>query len=274
MRAHFVDLGGIRTRYYTAGQGPALLLVHGVGASADTFVRNIDPLGERFAVYALDLIGHGFADARDMAGEVPQAAQLDHVFRFVDALKLDRYAFAGSSFGGMIGALAYFARPRAMTHLVLIGAPVFDSPAELERAAHDAQANQKSALAHPTLAAIRQRNIGSNFVKTDTFEEILLNQLTAFALPGRQQAFLQTTDGIVASAHDRRYHLHDRLEQLAVPTLVVIGRHDPRAKWQRALEGATRMPNCRVDIFEECGHKPFSEHATKFNRAMIEFLAR
>lgn len=272
MRVHFIDLGGIRTRYYAAGRGPALLLVHGVGASADTFVRNIDPLAEHFSVYALDLIGHGFADARDMAGEVPQATQLEHVFRFIDAVKIERYAFAGASFGGMIGALAYFAQPAAMTHLILIGAPVFDTPAELEQAARDAQTNQKAALAAPTLAAIRNRNIGSNFIKTDTFEEILLNQLTAFAFPGRAEAFLQTIDGIVRSARDPRFHVHDRLEQMKVPTLVIIGRHDPRAKWERAIEGAKRMPNAAVDIFEDCGHKPFSEHAAKFNRAMVAFL--
>ncbi|MSP52222.1 MAG: alpha/beta hydrolase [Alphaproteobacteria bacterium] len=272
MRAGFVSLGGVRTRHYWAGHGPNLLLVHGVGASADTFVRNIDVLGEHFSVFALDLIGHGFTEARDMEDEVPQVAQLEHVFRFTDALGLKSYAFAGSSFGGMIGALGYFSRPSAMTHLVLIGAPVFDTPAELEKAARDAKANQTTALAAPTLETLRKRNVGSNFVKTDTFEEILLNQLTAFALPGRQRAFEQTTDGIVRWANDPRYHVHDRLEQIEVPTLVVIGRHDPRAKWERAVEGAKRMPNCRVDLFEDCGHKPFSEYASRFNRAMIEFL--
>ena len=273
MRASFVQVNGIRTRYYRAGNsGPNLVLVHGVGAAADTWVRNIDVLAEHVSVFALDLIGHGFSDTIDMADAVPQDVQLGHLFGFIDQLGIDLYTLAGSSFGGMISALACLQRPDQVDRLVLIGAPVFDTPAELEQAARDAQANQSKALAAPSVAMIRQRNIGSNFLKNDFFEEIVLSQLTAFALPGRSQAFADTIEGVVRSANDPKWHVHDRLEQMSCPTLVAIGRQDPRAKWQRALEGQRRMPDCRVEIFEDCGHKPQSEYADKFNRLMIDFL--
>ena len=227
MRASFVPVNGIRTRYYHGGDsGPNLVLVHGVGAAADTWVRNIDALAEHFSVYALDLIGHGY----------------------FDRLGMDRYTLAGSSFGGMISALAYFERPHQLDKLVLVGAPVFDTPEELEKAARDAQANQSAALAAPSAAMIRERNIGSSYLKGDVFEEIILSQLTAFALPGRQQAFTETIEGVVRSADDPEWHVRHRLAEMNVPTLVVIGRHDPRASWQRALEGQGRMPDCRVEI--------------------------
>ena len=273
MRASFVDVNGIRTRYYHAGQdGPNLILVHGVGAAADTWVRNIDALAAHFSVFAPDLIGHGYTDSIDMANAVPQEVQLGHLFGFIDRLGIDRYTLAGSSFGGMISALAYFARPDQIEKLVLIGAPVFDTPSELEKAARDAQANQTGALTSPSAAMIRQRNIGSNHIKTDFFDEIVLCQLTAFALPGRREAFAQTIDGVVRTARNAQWHVHHRLPELAAPTLVVIGRQDPRAKWQRACEGQKQMPDCRVEIFESCGHKPQSEYAEKFNRLLIEFV--
>ena len=62
MRASFIDVGGITTRYLHAGEdhGQALLLIHGGGVAADTWLRNIEPLGREFAVYAPDNIGHGF----------------------------------------------------------------------------------------------------------------------------------------------------------------------------------------------------------------------
>ena len=273
MRASFVPVNGIRTRYYHGGDsGPNLVLVHGVGAAADTWVRNIDALAEHFSVYALDLIGHGYSDSIDMADAVPQEVQLQHLFGFVDRLGMDRYTLAGSSFGGMISALAYFERPHQLDKLVLVGAPVFDTPEELEKAARDAQANQSAALAAPSAAMIRERNIGSSYLKGDVFEEIILSQLTAFALPGRQQAFTETIEGVVRSADDPEWHVRHRLAEMNVPTLVVIGRHDPRASWQRALEGQGRMPDCRVEIFDACGHKPQSEYADKFNRLMISFV--
>ena len=274
MRASFVRVNGLRTRYYhAANHGPNLVLVHGVGAAADTWVRNVDTLAEHCSVYAPDLIGHGFSDAIGMADAVPQEVQLSHLFGFIDQLGLDHYTLAGSSFGGMISALAALQRPDQLDKLVLIGAPVFDTPAELEKAARDAQANQSQALAAPSAAMIRQRNIGSNFLKDDFFDEIVLSQLTAFALPGRLQAFADTIEGVVRTANDPEWHVHHRLEEIKCPTLVVIGRQDPRAKWQRALEGQLRMQDCRVEIFEDCGHKPQSEYANEFNRLLIEFVA-
>ena len=217
-------------------------------------------------------MGHGYSDAIDMAGAVPQDVQLQHLFGFVDQLGIDCYTLAGSSFGGMISALSYFQRPDPLDKLVLIGAPVFDTPAELEKAARDAQANHSRALAAPSAAAIRERNIGSNYLKDDFLDEIVLSQLTAYALPGRLQLFADTIEGVVRIINDPEWHVHHRLEQMNVPTLIVIGRHDPRAKWERALEGQQRMPNCRVEIFEACGHKPQSEYADKFNQLMIEFV--
>ena len=114
-------------------------------------MRNIDALAEHCSVYALDLIGHGFSDAIDMADAVPQEVQLQHLFGWIHQLELDRYTLAGSSFGGMISALAYFARPDQIDKLVLIGAPVFDTPAELEKAARDAQAINRKPSPHPRL---------------------------------------------------------------------------------------------------------------------------
>jgi pimeloyl-ACP methyl ester carboxylesterase len=205
---------------------------------------------------------------------VPQEVQLRHLFGFIDQLGLGCYTLVGSSFGGMISALAALERPDQLDKLVLVGAPVFDTPAELEKAARDAQANQSQALAAPSAAMIRQRNIGSNFLKDDFFDEIVLGQLTAFALPGRLQAFADTIEGVVRTASEPEWHVHHRLEKIKCPTLVVIGRQDPRAKWERALEGQPRMPDCQVEIFEDCGHKPQAEYANDFNELLTKFIAK
>ena len=61
---------------------------------------------------------------------------------------------------------------------------------------------------------IRQRNIGSNFLKDDFFDEIILSQLTAFALPGRLQAFADTIEGVVRTVNDPEWHVHHRLEEM------------------------------------------------------------
>ena len=67
MRVAFTDVDGIRTRYFYEGSGPTLVLIHGLGISADSWTRNIDALAEHFTVYAPDMIGHGFTGFAGLA---------------------------------------------------------------------------------------------------------------------------------------------------------------------------------------------------------------
>jgi pimeloyl-ACP methyl ester carboxylesterase len=129
------------------------------------------------------------------------------------------------------------------------------------------------ALTNPSRESIRKRNVGSNFDKSDVFEEIVLAQLTAFALPGRIDMFRYTTEGLRASTDQPEHQVYDRLERIAVPTLVISGRDDPRADWRVVEREAKRLPKARVVMFDCCGHKPFSEQAPLFIETVAGFLA-
>jgi 2-hydroxy-6-oxonona-2,4-dienedioate hydrolase len=273
MKVRFVEIEGVRTRYYVAGSGPALLLIHGVGSSADSWARCIDLLGERSTVYAVDLIGHGFSDAVDFVGKPPQELQLKHLFGFVDALGLSRYAVAGASFGGLLAALMYFERPSQVDKLVLIGSGSVFNPADDQVEVLQAVLrNQIAAAEDPTPDTIRARNAGSTYQKADVFEEIVLTLLTSYALPDRARALRQTVEGLIATVNSKELRVLERLEQIAVPTLVVTGREDPRTDWKHVEAGHKRMPDCVMRIVEKCGHKPYSEHPREFSEAVLAFL--
>ena len=273
MRVHFIDVGGIRTRYYVAGTGRPLLLIHGVGSSADSWVRCIELLARRHAVYAIDLIGHGFTDAADLSGAPPQETQLRHLLGFVDALGLECCSIAGASFGALLAALMYLERPAHVEKLVLVGSGSVFSPAEAQVAALQAVLrNQIAAAENPSPQTVRARNAGSTYRQADVFEEIVLVQLTSYALPDRAQALRQTVEGLIATVHSDRYRVLGRLEQIAAPTLVITGRQDPRVDWRHAEAGQKRMPDCTVRIVEHCGHKPYSEHPREFAEAVNAFL--
>ncbi|MHC4067457.1 MAG: alpha/beta fold hydrolase, partial [Planctomycetota bacterium] len=100
MRIKFVDAGGIRTRLLYAGDPahPPLLLIHGFGVSADTWLRNIGPLAEAFFVCAPDMVGHGFTDPVDFGGHAPHRQTVDHLCRLADTLGFDSFAVSGSSY--------------------------------------------------------------------------------------------------------------------------------------------------------------------------------
>jgi pimeloyl-ACP methyl ester carboxylesterase len=72
VKIKFANVGGINTRYICEGEGPTLVLIHGIGHSADVFYRNIDALARDYFVIAPDLPGHGFTERMDLAGGAPQ----------------------------------------------------------------------------------------------------------------------------------------------------------------------------------------------------------
>ena len=78
----FVTERGMKVRYLEAGEGPPVLLLHGLGTSMVTWYCNFDPLVSRgYRVLALDLPGHGDSDKpKDLVYDPDGAADLIHQF--------------------------------------------------------------------------------------------------------------------------------------------------------------------------------------------------
>ncbi len=274
MRARFLDVDGVRTRLLYGGAGPALFLLHGVGVSGDTFIRNIDPLGRRYTVYAPDMLGHGFTDAVAFKGGPPQVATVRHLGRLADQLGIENYSVGGSSYGGLIAALMWFDRPDRVRNLILIGSgATFHPAAEQEQTLRNAAANASQALADPSIESCRKRLGAICFDPRAVAEEILPVQLTSYALPDRFDAYKETIAGLIATCASTEHRVYSRLEQLRARTLILTGREDIRANWALHVAGRRRMPNARLLTFEQCGHLPYMEHPEAFNTAVDGFLA-
>lgn len=275
MRATLIDIDGIRTRYLHEGSGPALLLLHGLGVSGDTWIRNIDALGQHFAVYAPDMLGHGFTDPADLKGSPPQPHIVAHLRKLVDRLGLERYSVAGSSFGGLIAALMYFDDPQRVEKLIIIGSgSAFHPEDEQARTLRDAFQNAMSAIQSPTLETCRQRLANICYDPASVPEEILLTQLTAYALPHAVHAYEQTARGLMNTERSRPHRIIHRLGEIKTPTLIITGREDVRASWARAAEAQRQIPDAELVIFEKCGHLPYIEYPERFNEAVRAFLQR
>lgn len=276
MRARFIDVGGIRTRILEEGVGkrPALLLVHGFGAIAEHWFRNIDELGQAFHVVAPDLIGHGFTDPVRFGGTPPHPKTVDHLSALADALGLETFAVCGSSYGALISALLYFKNPQRVSRYVVCGSgSMFNTEEELAKALPAALANASQAMKDPTFANCRRRlgNIcygGEAAVPEATAHAHMLS----YAYPHLLEVYEDAMRGMMDQAKSRPYRVLERLEQIRVPTLIVWGREDPRGIYQRAVENAPRFPNARLVTFEKCGHLPFLEQPAAFNREIVAFL--
>jgi pimeloyl-ACP methyl ester carboxylesterase len=95
VKIKFANVGGINTRYISEGDGPTLVLIHGIGHSADVFYRNVDTLARDYFVIAPDLPGHGFTERMDLAGGAPQPLFVRQLELLLDELGIDTYSVLG-----------------------------------------------------------------------------------------------------------------------------------------------------------------------------------
>lgn len=273
MRVEFATIAGIQTRYYHEGSGFPLLLVHGAGVSADVWLRNIDVLARDFAVYAPDTLGHGFTGSGDYRSGPPQPAMVQHLSHFVDHLGLERFVAIGSSFGALIAALLYFRLPDRIDKLVLgSSGSIVNSDEEFGRGLQAAYQNGLSALEDGTPESCRRRLARIFHDPAAIPEELILMQLTMNALPDARESYERRFRGLMDIAACRPYRIIDRLEKIAIPTLLIWGRNDVRGRYERAVEAAKRIPQSRLVAIEKCGHHPHMEHPSEFNELVREFV--
>lgn len=101
--------------------GPAVVLLHGVGSRADRFRRNLEAIADLgLRAYAIDLTGHGFASK----GESPDysvAGWARFVTDVMDSLELDRVTLVGTSLGAQIAGRMTATDPGRVRALMLIG---------------------------------------------------------------------------------------------------------------------------------------------------------
>lgn len=121
---HYVRVGQIRTRYWSAGNGSrTLLLLHGIGRSIEDWVDTLPAFAKRYRVYALDLVGFGLTDKP--AADYSFAFFAEFVHDFLNTLGINRATIIGSSLGGGVALEFAARRPERVDGLVLVGSAGF-----------------------------------------------------------------------------------------------------------------------------------------------------
>ncbi|MFC1410905.1 alpha/beta fold hydrolase [Streptacidiphilus sp. N1-12] len=275
MNVTFAQVGGLRTRILAEGsEGPAVLLVHGGGLSADVFAPNIRGLGADFRVAAADLPGCGFTEPGDYTRQSAARLCRDHLFAVADSLGFEEFSIVGSSFGAQVAVLARLARPERVRSLVLTAsASAFYPPARVYASVREAlhHCDPSTPGRHQEAEAERQlRQLAP--AAGPQLAEILLPYTTARALPGHAAATAAMLTALQDPPRAEPWHVRDKLGRVGVPTLVVWGGQDPRVPLADAREAISALPAGRLEVFEDSGHLPFLEEPARFNRLVADFL--
>ncbi len=259
---------GTLTRVLEAGRGDrTMMLVHGVGARADRWQRNLQSFADAgYHPYAIDLPGHGLAEKGGRFDHsVPNYAAFAGAV--LDEIGADRAVLVGTSLGGHILATMACEAPERVEALVMVGTL---GMAPIGQAARERTAS----LIGDTSPEMVDRKLHSvlhdDGLVTEALhrEEVRINNS-----PGAAEAFVGISDYFANRIDDDV--VGERLAALSgrFPILLVWGREDlgfPLSMGEAAHE---MLPGSRLAVMDEAAHAPYYERPDTFNSIVTQFLA-
>lgn len=259
----FIDVLNYKVRYAESGEAPThVLLVHGLGGSAESWTTNIDSLAKHFHIFAPDLIGFG----QSAKPKIRYTMKIftDFLSRFMDEIGLKSANVIGSSMGGQIAAEFALAHHNKVEKLVLIspaGIPpkTFKGTKELKEYVKVFDAKN--------LSEVRKALIPVDADRTAVTEEYVKNVYQYTMMEGAKHAFMSSLrESSVAP------RLANRLRSIKAKTLVMWGKADRLIPVKYCEPFITGMDDCRLVLIEKCGHRPHAERSDLFNDLVINFL--
>jgi pimeloyl-ACP methyl ester carboxylesterase len=269
---HYIEFGG---------EGPPLLMVHGLGGNALNWMAVGPEIEKSYHVFAIDLAGFGQTPLFRRSAAVGANAELVH--SFIEKVIGEPVVIMGNSMGGHIAILEAAGHPAWVNALILVDPAI---PSVNVRRPVPTMLGVMAALSIPGLAQNllewRVRELGS---------ERLVHQALALVCAdpsrvapavvdahvrltrereqlGRQngRAFLQASRSISLRMADPRFW--SRVAKVEAPTLVIHGSLDRVIPLAAAKQLARRRPDWTLEILEGVGHVPMMESPGTFTSTL------
>jgi len=243
-REGFVEADGFRIRYMEAGEGSALMHLHGAGGVRLSPAHDL--LAKQFRVVAFEMPGFGASPENAKTQTMPELAAT--MAAAADRLGLDRYDLMGTSFGGKAALWLALQQPERVTGLVL------ESPAAIRPEGGSPPPSSPEALAR-LLYAYPERQPPA---------------------PAPDPAVLAKQQKLVARLRgpNRDRELETQLRQLKVPTLVLFGTRDRMIPPEMGRFYKELIPNCHLVLVYDAGHAIGAERPEAFVEVVADFLER
>ncbi len=262
-------------RYRMGGEGPVILLIHGMAGRSDTWLDVMARLAPDYTVVAPDLLGHG-ESAKPM-GDYSLGAYASGMRDLLGVLGIERATIVGQSLGGGVAMQLAYQHPELAERLVLVGSGGLGREVSwILRALTLPGADYVMPVLFPGFVR-EQGNAVSRFLHDRGLRAPHVAQMwrsyTSLTMPESRQAFVRTLRAVIdpggqtVSATDRLYLA------AGLPTLIVWGDEDPIIPVEHARRAHELIEGSRLEVFEGCGHFPHVEDPDRFADVLRDFMA-
>ena len=270
-----IDLHGHRVIYRIAGDGPPVVLIHGIVNSSKHWERVALHLAGRYTVVAPDLIGHG--DSAAVRGDYSLGAHACSIRDLLTTIGIDRATVVGHSLGGGIAMQFFYQFPQRVERLALVSSGGLGhevSPLLRGAALPGATAGIWLVANRRVRAAIDRAGewMRARGSPKGVYLQAIARAMRPLQEAAERQAFLQTLRAVIdirgqhVSAMDRLYLLGE------LPTLIVWGERDNTIPLAHGRAAHEQIPNSRFVTLPKAAHFPNLEDPDGLAVALGEWL--
>jgi 3-oxoadipate enol-lactonase len=254
--------GDVRIAWESHGDGPALLLIHGLGYARWGWEPVLGALAEGFRVLLFDNRGIGDSDAPEGPYTVGELA--GDAVAVLDAARVERAHVVGTSLGGMTAQQVALSYPDRVDRLVLActtpgGPQSAPMPEVTVRIMEEARSLPRE---------VAMRRFVENALAPSPDGKIV-ERILAHRLANPQDPNAWYAQAAAGASFD----VWERLAEIRAPTLVVHGTEDVVVDPRNSDLLAERIPDARLELFPRAGHLFFWEEPERFADLVTEFLS-
>lgn len=272
-------LGGkYRTRVIEAGDGPPLLLLHGIGGHAEAYARNVVRLGQSVRAMAIDFVWHGLSSKPPYVDGEDVPIYADQVIDLLDAEGIDRVHIEGESLGGWVGLYLALHHPARVGDLILnTTAGIRFAPGVVQERTKEGRealaARSLAAISAPTPETIRKRLEWLMAAPDRVTDELVDLRVRLYSDPAIQESLRSVfLNAFGDQGAPRRTIDESELARVSARTLVLWTDHNPGTGPDVGRRIAGLIPDARFVCVEDAAHWPQWEQPETHDDLVASFL--
>ena len=267
-KGRLIEIGGRKVYCLSAGQGPPVFLLHGLGASSYSWRHVWPELAKSHCVHSIDWPGCGRSD-KPMDFDYSPDGYTRTLLALMDRLEARQAHLVGNSMGGVVSLFTALRHPERIASLTLVGTPTYP----------ESRPGDLWALRWPVVGRLLEWSLGAWTVRWAARQTFIDRSVITAELVREYSAALRSPGGRRAVAGFIRnaipadsQALIDSYPTMAHRTLILWGEKDCLVKRPSVERLASELPHSRLVMLAGCGHAPQEERPEDFNRALLEFL--
>ncbi|EQA45320.1 alpha/beta hydrolase family protein [Leptospira broomii serovar Hurstbridge str. 5399] len=267
----FVQIDDLNIHYKDVGNGPVIVLLHGVCSSLHTWDAWNEKLKHKYRVIRLDLPGHGLTGPNSDINKLDLAEAVQTLNKFLKALEIDKFYLVGNSMGGYISWNYALQFPEKVQKLVLIDAAGYAQPLPPMIAFGS----------HPLVSPFA-KHILPKFLIESSVEQVYGDKSKVTREIKDRYSDLSMREGnrkaynyffVLAREKFTNPKLSVGINRIKQPTMVMWGTKDEWLTFEYFGNWKQDLPGARFEVYEGAGHIPMEEIPDRTVKDFEDFIA-